>query len=381
MAGYSASDDGEFAGNRGSMDLLVIRTDGDGNRLWQRSYGGSGYDAAASILATNDGGFLIAGQTTSRDGDVAGVHGNNDFWLVKLDGSGNKLWSRTYGGSGYDGAAAMAATPDGGCVLAGYASSADGDVSNHLAIPLNFYDVWVLKVDAAGNKVWDRSFGGAGDDLATAVRPAPGGGYYIGGYTQSNEHDFTGNQGKDDAFLMKVDENGILAWSRLYGGSQADAVQAIDLDRDGNILVAASSYSNDGNVGGNHGGNDFWIFKTDGRGTQIWKQVLGGSANDFIQSIAVNPDGSLMAAGWSLSNDQDFNNNYGAADAWVFRLDASGKNTWKKNFGGQQDDVAMSIIRDSRKGYLIAGDAASRNQDLNSNRGQSDAWLLKFGDP
>lgn len=97
MAGYSASDDGDFAGNRGSMDMLVVRTDENGNRIWQKSLGGSGFDAPASLLVTADGGTLIAGQTTSADGDVQGQHGNNDFWLVKLDASGNKVWSKAYG--------------------------------------------------------------------------------------------------------------------------------------------------------------------------------------------------------------------------------------------------------------------------------------------
>jgi protein involved in ribonucleotide reduction len=381
MAGYSSSNDGDFVGNRGSMDMLVIRTDADGNRLWQKTYGGSGYDAAAALLATPDGGFLMAGQTTSTDGDVTNAHGNNDFWLMKLDASGNKVWSKAYGGSGYDGATSMAPAPDGGFIIVGYASSSNGDVSGHLNDPLNFYDVWVLKVDASGNKVWDRNYGGAGDDLASTVHTAPGGGYYIGGYTQSNNHDFTGNHGKDDAFLMKIDENGTMAWSHLYGGSQADAVQALDVDRDGNILLATSSYSADGDIGMNRGGSDFCVIRTDPSGMTQWKQVFGGSGNDFIQSVIANPDGSLMVAGWSLSNDLDFAANYGSADAWVLKLDAAGSNTWKKNFGGLQDDVAMAIIRDSRKGFLIAGDAASKNQDLPSNRGQSDAWLLKFSEP
>jgi ribosomal protein S11 len=349
MAGYSSSDDGEFVGNRGSTDLLVVRTDADGNRIWQRTYGGSGYDAAATILSTPEGGFMIAGQTTSNDGDITGAHGNNDFWLIKLDASGNKIWSKVFGGSGYDGANAMVATPDGGFLLSGYASSSNGDVSQHLNFPLNFYDAWLLKVDASGNKVWDRSFGGAGDDLAMAMHAAPGGGYYLAGYTQSNDHDFSGNHGKDDAFVMKVDEQGVMAWSQLYGGSQSDAVQSLDVDRDGNILLAMTAYSNDGDIGSNRGGSDFCILRTDPGGAIQWKQVFGGSGNDFIQSVTGNPDGSMMVAGWSLSNDQDFLNNV-CTD--IVHLDMQKLFYYRGNYGALNAPVCMRMHPCSRNARL-----------------------------
>ena len=381
MAGYSASDDGDFAGNRGSMDLLVLRTDGEGNRIWQKTYGGSGFDAAAAMVNTADGGMLITGQTTSSDGDVQGLHGNNDFWLMKLDASGNKVWSKTYGGKGYDGAAAITATPDGGYILAGYASSSDGDVTSHLNFELNFYDVWLVKVDASGNKVWEHSYGGQGDDLATSIHAAPGGGYYVGGYTQSNNGDFTGARGADDAFLMKISEDGTLNWSNRYGGARADATQSIDVDIDGNLVLSVTTYSIDGDGEGNHGGSDLLILKTDPSGNVLWKSIFGGSSNDFAQSAISNPDGTMLLVGWGLSRDQDFATGYGANDAWVIRLDGQGHATWKKNFGGQLDDVAMTVVRDPRKGFVLAGDASSKDQDISVNHGASDAWLLKFGTP
>lgn len=381
MAGYSASDDGDFAGNRGSMDLLVVRTDENGNRIWQKSYGGSGFDAAAAMLVTADGGILIAGQTTSADGDIQGQHGNNDFWLIKLDASGNKVWSRAYGGKGYDAATAIATTPDGGYVLSGYASSSDGDVTTHLPFELNFYDVWLLKVDASGNKVWDKSYGGQGDDLSNAIHSAPGGGYYVGGNTQSNNGDFTGARGADDAFLLRISEDGTFQWATRYGGAAADAVQAIDIDVDGNLLLAITTYSSDADGAGNHGKSDLLAIKTDPNGGLIWKSITGGGDADFAQSVHAGGDGTVTLIGWGYSRDQDFQSGYGGADAWVIKLDGQGRVTWKKNFGGLQDDVAMAIVRDPRKGFLLAGDSASKDQDLSSNRGSSDAWLLKFSTP
>ena len=171
---------------------------------WDKTYGGSEIDLAHSIQQTSDGGYIVAGYTLSNDGDVSdGNNGKWDIWIVKLDGSGNKVWDKTYGGSRVDWVYSIQQTSDGGYIVAGYAESIDGDVSDDNN-GSDYY--WIIKLDGSGNKIWDKTYGGSDYQRAYSIQQTSDGGYIFAGYTTSDDGDISdGNNGKKDSWIIKLD--------------------------------------------------------------------------------------------------------------------------------------------------------------------------------
>ena len=142
VVGNSNSNDGDVSGNHGSGDVWVVKLDNTGSLQWQRCLGGSNGEGAKCVLQTSSDGYIIAGETYSNDGDVVGNQGSNDVWLVKLDAGGSLVWQHTYGGSGGEFANDIAETGDGGYVIAGGSTSNDGDVTGNHGGGM---DYWLLK--------------------------------------------------------------------------------------------------------------------------------------------------------------------------------------------------------------------------------------------
>jgi hypothetical protein len=205
----------------GSKDLWLIKTDASGNRLWDKTFGGAGDDDGWSVTTTADGGYLVAGRTSSYGA------GNADLWLIKTDASGNEVWDKTFGGAGRDEGFSVQVTPDGSCVAAGRTSSyGAGD-----------NDVWLVKTDANGNKLWDKTFGGAGGDGAYSVELTTDGGCVVAGYTSSP------GSSPADVWLIRTDASGNRLWDRKRGGSDDDFAQSVAQAADGGYVLAGWTWS------------------------------------------------------------------------------------------------------------------------------------------
>jgi hypothetical protein len=224
----------------GYADAWLIKTDGDGNKVWDRTFGGIGWDEADAVQQTSDGGYILAGWTESYGA------GRSDFWLIKTDADGNKVWDRTFGGSDFDEANAVQQTSDGGYILAGWTQSYGAGNGNA--------DAWLIKTDTNGNKVWDRTFGGSSWDEADAVQQTSDGGYILAGYTLSY------GAGNGDAWLIKTDTNGNKVWDKTFGGSDQEWARAVQLTSDGGYILAGWTQSYGA------GGTDAWLIKTDADG-------------------------------------------------------------------------------------------------------------------
>ena len=189
-------------------------------------------ETANAIVSTPDGGFIVAGHTNSNDGDVSGKHGSGlkvDAWIIKLDKDGNKQWQKCLGGSEQDYAASIVASNDGGYVMAGYTLSNDGDVSGNYGD----YDVWAVKLSGNGDLLWQKALGGSGEDIASSITLAQDG-YVIAARTASNDGDVSGNHGAQDAWIIKIDATGNLVWQQTYGGSKGDGGRSIITTSPGN---------------------------------------------------------------------------------------------------------------------------------------------------
>jgi len=375
VTGYAFSNNGDIIGNHGQSDFWAARLDANGNLLWQKALGGGKSESANSVKQTADGGYILAGNTKSTDGDVTGNHGGEDFWVVKLDAAGNLAWQKTLGGNNADIASSVAQTTDGGYIVAGYTSSNNGDVSgNH-----GGSDYWVVKLDAVGNLAWQKTLGGTSSDQATSIEQTSDGGYVIAGNTKSNNGDVSGNHGASDFWVVKLDGAGNLSWQKTLGGSNPESAHAVEQTADGGYLVAGSSQSNNGDVSDNKGGDDFWVVKLDGAGTLAWQKNFGGSADDAAQSIAVTSDNGFLIAGNSKSTDDDVTGNHGNDDFWTIRLDATGDLLWQKSLGGNKKDNAFSAQQTVDEGFILAGFSDSQNNgDVTGHHSSSDFWVLKL---
>jgi len=344
---------------------------------FQHSLGGTDADVANDIQKTSDGGYIIAGYSESHDGDVTGNHGSTDYWIVKLTSTGAIGWQKSLGGSDEDVATSIRQTSDGGYIVAGYSTSNDVDVTgNH-----GGYDYWIVKLTSTGTIQWQKSLGGTGDEKPYSVQQTSDGGYIIAGYSASNNNDVTGNHGGNDDWIVKLSSAGAIQWQKSLGGSGDEEAYSIRQTTDGGFIIAGDSYSDDGEVTGNHGGDDYWIVKLSGAGDIQWQKSLGGSEDEEAYSILQTTDGGYIIAGYTVSSDGDVSINHSDdefCDYWIVKMTSTGVIQWERSFGGSDDDIATSIRQTSDGGYIVAGYSASTDGDVSGNHGIADYWLVKL---
>ena len=375
ITGYTNSNDGDVSVNYGAADYWVIKLDASGNLSWQRSFGGTYSDEANSIQQTDDGGYIVAGSSESNDGYVSGNNGGKDYWIVKLDTSVNLSWQTSLGGSNNEVPHSIQQTNDFGYIVAGVSTSDDGDVSGNNGSG----DCWIVKLDVSGNLSWQRSLGGSGWDQANSIQQTDDGGYIVAGFSTSNDGDVSGSNGFLDSWIVKLDVSGNITWQKSLGGSNDEVAYSIQQTSDGGYIVAGASNSTNGDVSGNNGAEDSWIVKLDGSGNISWQRTLGGSGNDWAETIEQTTDGGYIVGGMSNSNDGDVSGNNGDYDIWIVKLDVSGNITWQESLGGSNVDIAYSIQQTSDGGCIVAGASNSNNGDVSGNNGMDDYWIVKLG--
>ena len=348
------------------------------NINWQKSHGGSNSDQAYSVRQAPDGGFILAGPSLSRDGEVTGHHDstNYDYWVVKLDDTGALQWEKSLGGSMDDIAHAVFPTADSGYLVAGGVESGDGDVTG--CTPME-YDYWMVKLSSTGAIMWNTCFGGSNYNVAFSAQQTADGNYIIAGTTYSTDSPVTGNHGGADFWVVKLSNTGNMLWEKTYGGSSTDQAKSIVQTADGGYIVAGSSQSNDGQVTGNHGGTDYWVVKIDDTGALQWQKSLGGSGEDIGYAVQQTFDGGYIVTGNSNSTDAQVTGNHGGADYWVVKLDDTGAIVWENSYGGSNDDLANSIQQTIDTGYIVSGSASSPvSGNVTQSFGNDDYWVVKI---
>ena len=322
----------------GNNDFWIMKIDENGIPVWQKAYGGINNEYPLYVMQTQDGGYIISGHTGSF-GTVG-----NDAWIMKLDANGVVAWQKAYGGTGRDFTSPVQQTLDGGYIVVGWTYSfGNGGV-----------DLWLFKLDENGNIVWQKTYGGTGNEYGWFVQQTSDGGYIVAGETSSS------GAGNSDAWVIKLDANGNITWQKTYGGTGDDYAYAIQQTQDLGYIVAAETNS----FGA--GSSDVWIFKLDANGTVIWQKTYGGTGSEYPWSVQQTSDlGYIVAAE---------TNSFGAGqyDAWLLKLDANGNVTWQNTYGGTGNDYAWFAQQANDGGYIVAGDSESFGL------GGRDAWILKL---
>lgn len=286
---------------------------------WLRAYGGNGDEILRALAGTADGGYIVAGGTASPG------TGDTDCLVVRLNGLGNIVWQKAFGGPSMDEAQAVCALPGGGFIVAGRTRSfgAGGD------------DLWIIRLSAAGEVLWQRACGGQADEGAAAILAMDDGGCIIAGTTSSF------GAGGGDAWLLRLDASGGVIWQKAYGGGLSDRARAIVGTGDGGCLVAGES------TGG--GSADGWLLRLDGQGAILWQRSCGGLGADTLASLAACEDGGFLAAGGTASPGA------GGGDAWVLRLDSTGDILWQKTYGGAGEEMACAVAAAGDGGWFVGG--------------------------
>ncbi|MEP6673791.1 MAG: gliding motility-associated C-terminal domain-containing protein [Ferruginibacter sp.] len=382
-AGYTDSKDGQVGShaNRDYWDLWIIKLNSCGTIEWQQSLGGTGYESARDLEQTADGGFIVLGETNSTDGDVTpGFGGTKDVWLLKFSASGTLEWQKRYGGNGLDIGNHITISNDGGYYITASSTSNDGDISGNHGTG-GYTDAVLMKVSSTGALLWSKCFGGSKNDELLDMKIINGK-IFLAGYANSTDGDIPPNQKNYDVWLLALDLNGNKIFSKIYGGSQNDVAYAMTVGTDGSLTLAGYTTSNDGDVNGAKGSQDYWVLNISQAGNLNWQRVLGGTDAEYANSVITDKDSSYIIGGISYSNDVDVTGAKGMGDYWVVKLSPSGNLIWKKNYGGTGNDNLHCIIGNTAADeYYLAGDTDSGDGDFSNGFGDTDFGIIKLKNP
>ncbi|MBU0507975.1 T9SS type A sorting domain-containing protein [bacterium] len=321
----------------GSRDFWLVRTDPLGQELWTQSYGGSGLEIGYALCETDDGGFILAGQTNS-------LPGGNNAWIVRTTAGGDTLWTRKLGGSQRDECYAIAKTPDSGFVCAGYTASYG--VAG---------DFWLVKLNAAGDSLWSRTYGGSGQDICWTLTQTPDGGFLLGGQTQSfgEAHNTAPN-----FWVVRVNSSGDTLWTRAFGGSGIDVCTSVALMPDSGFIIGGYTQS----FGA--GREDAWLVRLNTNGDSLWGRTYGTGRSDFCTHVLSGRNGDCFLTGWTTGVSS-------ADDYWLLNADTSGAIRWQRTIGGLSPDQCHAAISQGDSFFLMAGGSYSFTS------GGQDFWLVK----
>ncbi len=378
-SGFTASNNILVSGNHGSFDFWVVKQEPSGTFEWQKTFGGTNAEEAYSMKRTADNGYVIAGYTSSNDGDVVGNHGALDCWIVKIDSAGNKEWANTIGGTGIDVAYDIVQTSQGDYLFCGVSSSSDGDVPGNAGGG----DFLVVRLNSGGGIKWVQTFGGSGTEEAYSIIETNGGGILVAGYTTSNDGDVSGNNGARDFWILKLNPSGNFSWQRCQGGTGDDVAHSVMQDLDDRFLAAGYSESNDGDVGGNRGGRDYWMTCFDAPGIIAWERNFGGSGDEEASKLRQTLDGGFIMCGYTESTDGQVVGNHGLRDVWLVKTNLNGYVEWKKCFGGSfMEHISyphvIDVQQDPDRSYILAATTTSNDGDVSNWIGGFDYWIAKL---
>ncbi len=413
-------------------------------KIWDKTLGGDQDDIASSIIATSDGGYIIIGNSNSNisnDKTENNISNSGDYWIVKINSSGQKVWDKTIGGSDNDIPKSIIETSDGGFIIAGNSySGISGDkteANNRDNNGNSNFDYWIIKINSSGKKVWDKTFGSVNRDDLKSIVATPDGGFIAIGVSNTpqpiqNIPDYTSAQGfYGDCFLVKIDNNGKKIWETIVKEKYRVGVESAIITSDGNLVIISNPFivQNDIassnlnyrilkiNVSGelqwekfipseailtnpsllatqngnfiigtgfakNTSTSGFWFSEIDKLGNSLWKKTYTGNGNDMVTSMAKTNDGGFLILGNSNSgkSGDKTDDNKGEFDYWLLKTDSKGNKIWDKSIGGKQEENAKSIIT-TNDGCVILG---TSNSDISGDKsevskGSYDYWLVKLG--
>ncbi len=376
--------------SRGNLDFWLVKLDEDGNKQWDKRYGGSEIERLFSVKQTTDGGYILGGWSASNaNGDKTGANrGLFDYWLVKTDAAGVMQWDSTYGGGHLDYLFSVVETND-GYILAGQSWSDAGFEKTENS--RGDFDVWIIKVDFNGTKIWDRTYGGNNEEQLSEVQiDVTDGNILVGGSTRSVVGDEIadpqiGGNTFADFWFFKIDAtNGDMMWSERIGGEGEEKINSFNQTADGGYILGGGSRSDiypPYKSENNRGDDDLWVIKLAADRSVEWDRTLGGALKDNCYSVKQNSIGNYMVGGFAYSGVgfEKTEPSRGFADYYLVYLDGNGNVKWSKTLGGDREDVLENLFQTRDGGYFFAGHSQSgiSGDKVTPNNGLNDYWVIK----
>ncbi|WP_173970249.1 T9SS type A sorting domain-containing protein [Flavobacterium bizetiae] len=403
--------------NQGDLDFWIWKMNEKGDLDWQKNIGGSGFDLLQSIKNTRDGGFILAGTSSSSTGfqkkeDCKGI---TDFWVVKLDASGGEQWQRTIGGSGQDELLCAFQTKDGGYILGGSSSSnppvisikpnaksittTKADLFNKSEKSRGNMDYWIVKLDKQGDIEWQRTYGGQYADVLRSMEQTTDNGYILAGYSNSpiSGDKTVSNKGIGDFWIIKINDTGEIQWQNTYGAEGDDQPYVIHQTSDEGYIVGGNSNSKNalttmGGIVSN--GTDYWVLKLDRDGGVLWSKTYDFGKVDILTSLVENKDQTYLIGGYAQSENKRPREGIvgkamnmvnkekdGINDYIALKIDEKGEEIWNKTVGSAGEDILRKLVETRDGGYLMAGTSnSSASKDKNGSIGGNDFWVVKLKD-
>jgi hypothetical protein len=321
----------------GDWNIWLVKVDPLGSEQWSRSFGAGRYEGGEALQVTVDGGYIIVGATLSAEPQ------DYDIRLIKTNGNGRQLWTRTYGGTGWDWGHSVRQTADEGFIITGWTDSRGAGGG----------DLWLIKTDADGETTWARTYGGLENDYGNWVQPTDDGGYIVTGATSSS------SVGNDDLWLIKTNATGEPLWMRTFGSEGYDEGHYVHVTSEGSYVVVGSTTS------GSDRGSDVWLIKLDSNGRAAWTRTYGGDEWEWGNAVSETDDGGFIIIGTTLSYGA------GASDLWLIKTDADGNEEWTRTYGGHDLDFGLSVEPTEDGGFILTG------RTFSFGAGRSDMWLIK----
>lgn len=393
--------------NKGDLDYWIWKMDEKGTPEWQKSFGGTGVDILYSVKNTYDGGFILAGTSSSNKSEDKkdDSKGQEDFWIIKLDAKGKELLQRTIGGVSQEKLLSITPTKDGGYIIGGSSSSnktlADSkgklDEFGKSENSKGNLDYWIVKLDSDGKKEWDKTLGGRYYDELKSIEQTQDEGFILGGYSNSpvSGDKTESNIGQGDYWIVKLNKDGVLQWQRTLGGDKDDNLFALTQTNDKGFIVGGSSNSSatDAKSETSKNGSDFWVVKLDEIGNVQWQETYDYGKYDMLSSIVENADGTFLIGGYAQSELKSNTNGKtlglktgkkekeGINDYIALKIKADGEEIWTQTVGSNGDEVLKKLFETRDGGYILAGTSnGSISRDKNSVRGGQDFWIVKLKD-
>lgn len=402
--------------NNGDLDYWVCKMDGNNNLLWQKSYGGSKLDLLQSVKATSDGGYILAGisSSDSSGSKLAVSQGSTDYWIVKINAAGGEQWQTTIGGTGLEKLNQITQTAEGGYIIAGSSSSKKSVAGENGEVPLNQktescrggLDFWVVKLKTNGEVDWQKTIGGQFADELKVIQPLPNNEYLLGGYSNSPiSGDKTSNNiGLGDYWIVKINSAGEIIWQQTLGGNTDDVLVSLITTQDGGFIIGGNSGATPSNVSGrqtmlgnksksNSKGTDFWVIKLDDQGAADWQETYNFGNHDALTSITEDTNGNILIGGYAQSEASSTSasgkgaigklikptDKEGINDYIALKIDKKGKQLWTQAIGSRGDEVLKKLLPTLDGGFLLAGTSnGGKSRDKNAKVGGSDFWVVKL---
>lgn len=362
---------------KGTRDMLLFKTDDQGKVLWSKTYGGEGEEFLYSCLRV-DGGYLLAGYTTSTTGDFPPGKGSEDAILMKIDETGNIVWVKRFGGRDADTFFDLCQTADKKIYAVGRSGSLDGDLP--ISTVSKFWDIWVAKFDLNGNLLQSLVFGNKDADAGIDIEVNAANEIFVTGALGGSSYEVTDNfplaAGSNDFVVMKLDPQGKMLWNSVAGSDSYDQGTALlPLDDGGvvvNILVNGQGFAGTNSLGGQDG----VVVRYDKDGKLLWQKRMGGSGDDIVDNISKSGTDKFVVVGYSKSmigNPSGTRSNF---DGWIFQMNLSGVVEWQESYGGSADDYLYSIIPGPNNRIYFSGRSLSNDLPgtVFGGGGLADAW-------